>query len=117
MASKRRSIRSGGVLGTEQLKAVASLFDVLSEPSRLQILQALHAGEASVGELVDRCGIKQANMSRQLGLLVSAGVLGRRQEGNRVIYRIEMPLVFELCALVCRSIIQRASARAKALSR
>ncbi len=98
-----------------QLKAVAELFSVLSEPSRLRILQVLQAGEASVGDLVDRCDSKQANMSKQLGILAAAGVIGRRQEGNRVIYFIEMPLVFGLCSLVCNGIADKAAERATAL--
>jgi DNA-binding transcriptional ArsR family regulator len=99
-----------------QLGEVAALFGVLSEPSRLQILQALQTGEASVGELVDRCGIKQANMSKQLGLLAAAGVIARRQEGNRVFYFIAMPLVFGLCTLVCNGITAQVEERARALS-
>jgi DNA-binding transcriptional ArsR family regulator len=102
-------------LGPEQLQAVAALFAVLSEPSRLRILQVLQAGEAGVGDLVERCGFKQANMSKQLGILAAAGVIGRRQEGNRVIYRIEMPLIFELCHLVCGRIAEQAAARARSL--
>ncbi|HUB24359.1 MAG TPA: metalloregulator ArsR/SmtB family transcription factor [Tepidisphaeraceae bacterium] len=114
---KRLPTRPHQTLGPEQLGAVADLFGVLSEPSRLRILQALQAGDASVGELVDRCQMKQANVSKQLGILTSAGVLGRRQDGNRVIYHIDMPLVFDLCSLVCGSVADKASERAAALAR
>jgi DNA-binding transcriptional ArsR family regulator len=102
-------------LGPAQLQAVAGLFGVLSEPSRLRILQVLQSGEASVGDLVDRCGFKQANVSKQLGILAAAGVIGRRQDGNRAIYRIEMPLVFDICRLVCGGVAEQAAARARAL--
>ena len=113
----RRSRSGTRPLDAEQLQAVAELFGVLSEPSRLRILQALHSGESSVGELVRRCGIKQANMSRQLGVLAAAGVIARRQDGNRVLYRIDMPLVPKLCDLVCVSVAKKASERAKALGK
>jgi DNA-binding transcriptional ArsR family regulator len=98
-----------------QLLAVAELFSALSEGSRLRVLQALQQGPLSVGELVEGTGMKQANVSKQLGLLQSAGVISRRQEGNRAVYSIAMPLVFELCDLVCRGVARQAAARAAAL--
>jgi DNA-binding transcriptional ArsR family regulator len=111
----KKRTRNHGQLDEAQLQAVAELFSVLSESSRLQILQALQAGPLSVGELVDRSGLKQANVSKQLGLLMSAGVIDRRQDGNRAIYSIRLPLVFQLCELVCREVAQQAAERAEAL--
>jgi DNA-binding transcriptional ArsR family regulator len=104
-------------LDAAQLQAVADLFDVLSEGSRLRILQILQSGPASVGELVEQSGLKQANVSKQLGILLSAGVINRCQNGNRAIYSIQLPLVFELCALVCRGIARQAEERAAVLRR
>lgn len=98
-----------------QLQAAADLFSVLSEVSRLQVLQSLQHGSLSVGELVESTGMKQANVSKQLGLLLSVGVISRRQEGNRAIYSIAMPLVLELCELVCRDMARKAADRAAAL--
>ena len=98
-----------------QLQAVAQLFSVLSEGSRLRVLQALQRGPLSVGELVESTRMKQANVSKQLGLLQAAGIISRRQEGNRAIYSIAMPLVFELCDLVCRGVAKQAAERAAAL--
>jgi len=108
--------RGRGSLGALQLTAVADLFTVLSESSRLRILQILQEGPASVGELVEKSGLKQANASKQLGILLSAGVIARQQEGNRAIYSIAMPLVFDLCHLVCDSVAKHAVERAAALS-
>src|SRR5215471_12520222 len=101
---KHHSRTDHAPLGEAQLAAVADLFGVLSEPSRLRILQILQSGPASVGELVEQSGFKQANVSKQLGILLTAGIIARRQEGNRAIYSIALPLVFELCDLVCRGI-------------
>ena len=115
--SVRRAVKTHQLLQSTQLQAVASLFAVLSEPTRLQILQLLQAGPMSVGELVERSGFKQANVSRQLGVLSSCGIVSRRQEANRAIYSIEMPLVFDLCDLVCRRMAEQAHARAAALKR
>ncbi|QOV89213.1 ArsR/SmtB family transcription factor [Humisphaera borealis] len=102
-------------LGHSQLAAVAELFGVLAEPTRLRILQMLQRGPANVGQIVEALGIKQANASKQLGVLATAGIVGRSQDGNRVIYHIAMPLVFDLCALVCNGVAEQARQRADAL--
>ena len=103
-------------LGEAQLEAVAALFGVLSEPTRLRILQLLQEGPATVTEVVRVLGIKQANASKQLGILYQAGVLGREKEGLSVRYSIRMPLVFDLCSLVCGRLKEEAAARAKSLA-
>ena len=102
-------------LDDQQILAVAELFNVLSEASRLRILQSLQRGPLSVGELVERSRLKQANVSKQLGMLVMAGVVGRRQDGNRAIYWIKLPLVYELCELVCGGMADQAKERATVL--
>jgi DNA-binding transcriptional ArsR family regulator len=103
-------------LGEAQLAVVAELFAVLSEPTRLRILQLLQDGPASVGEIMETLNIKQANASKQLGILYQAGVLGRTKEGNTVLYAIRMPLVFDLCGLVCNGLREEAVAKLKLLA-
>lgn len=82
---------------------IAARFKVLSEPMRIRILDRLRAGERSVGELVDELGTSQQNISRHLATMHRDGVLGRRREGNRVVYWIADPAVLELCEHVCTS--------------
>jgi DNA-binding transcriptional ArsR family regulator len=103
-------------LGEAQLQAVSELFAVLSEPTRLRILQMLQDGPASVGEIVETLGIKQANASKQLGILHQAGVLAREKAGNSSIYSIRMPLVFDLCELVCNGLRAEAEAKLRQLA-
>ena len=114
-ASLKRKKSPHRKLGETQLQAVAELFAVLSEPSRLKILQALQKGPLSVGELVDSTDLKQANASKQLGILLSSGVIQRQQDGNRAIYSIKLQIVFELCSLVCAGIADQAKERAAVL--
>ena len=104
------------MLGEAQLQAVATLFGVLAEPTRLRILQALRSGPASVSQIMEAAAIKQANASKQLGMLHHAGVLAREKEGNVVRYSIRMPLIFDLCDLVCTSLRDEANAKARLLS-
>ncbi len=98
-----------------QLEAVAELFATLSEPSRLQILQLLQSGPANVSQIVEALQMKQANVSKQLGILFAAGVVGREREGLQVRYAIRMPLVFDLCKLVCDGLAHEAIERARLL--
>jgi hypothetical protein len=65
---------------------------------------------------MDALDIKQANASKQLGILHQAGVLGREKAGNAAIYSIRMPLVFDLCGLVCNGLRAEAEAKLKLLT-
>ncbi len=88
----------------EQITSVAKLFSVLSEPSRLVILQKLMVGETCVGDLVHSLDMKQANVSKQLALLYDAKLVTRRRNGNTIFYSICDPVVFDLCSTVCGKI-------------
>lgn len=80
---------------------IAAFFSVLAEPTRLEILQLLQASPHTVSELVERLHVKQANVSKQLGILTTHGLIERKRSGNFAIYSIRAPLVRELCGLVC----------------
>ena len=84
-----------------QLEAVGRLFGVLSEPSRLLLLQALHQGPLTVTELVEATDMKQANVSKHLGVLHDHHLVKRRREGISIRYEIADPMIFSLCNLVC----------------
>lgn len=99
-----------------QVDEAARQFSVLSESARLLILRELMAGEASVGELVEKTGIKQGTVSKHAGILAAAGFLERERRGNKVIYRICDPVVFDLCELMCCRLSTDATRRAKSLA-
>jgi len=90
-------------MSDKMLGLVARRFRTLGEPYRLRLLQELEAGEKSVGELVTALDGNQPNVSKHLHLLSDAGLIGRRREGTSIFYAISDPMVFKLCALVCRS--------------
>lgn len=100
----------GRRLSEAALGKVAERFKVLSEPTRLKLLYALMDGERSVSELVEATGGLQANVSKHLGMLLEAGVVGRRKQGLNSYYRITDASIFELCDLVCGSIYDRLAA-------
>lgn len=60
----------------------------LADESRLQIIRQLLKGEVSVNKLSDLLGLKVYNVSRHLRILESSGLVEKRKESNRRIYKI-----------------------------
>ena len=88
-------------LPVELLDQLADRFKALAEPNRLAILSALHAGELSVGELVDETDLGQANVSKHLDVLRRYGFVDRRKDGLNVFYRVTDKDVFRICDIMC----------------
>jgi DNA-binding transcriptional ArsR family regulator len=66
----------------------ADVFNAVAEPRRRQILDVLAGGERPVGELVDRLGLGQPQVSKHLRVLREVGAVDVRDEGRRRVYRI-----------------------------
>jgi DNA-binding transcriptional ArsR family regulator len=87
--------------------AVARYFGVLSEPTRLKILHTICQEERSVSAIVAATGATQTNVSRHLALMLQAGVVSRRRDGNAVYYRVADREFVEICRSVCVQIASR----------
>jgi len=98
-----------------QVEEAARLFGLLAEPARLFLLRSLMGGSRNVSQLVEATGLKQANVSKHLGILASCGFVRRRQKGNFALYEISDASVYELCDLMCSRIRREARRRAEAL--
>jgi DNA-binding transcriptional ArsR family regulator len=83
------------------LDRASEYFSLLSEPSRLRIIQSICYEERSVQQVVETTGLPQPNVSRHLSLLHRSGVLSRRRSGTSVFYRVSDDLLTEICRLVC----------------
>jgi ArsR family transcriptional regulator len=84
------------------LDEAARRFALLSDPTRLRVVSALHdAGEISVGRLAALTGIPIASVSQHLNRLAHGGLVSRRRQGTSVHYRIADPTVEALCDVVC----------------
>lgn len=72
---------------------------------RLMILCSLLDGEMQVGELVERLGLSQSNLSQHLAKLREEGLVATRREGTTIHYRIGservQPILAELYRLFC----------------
>lgn len=66
-------------------------FNAVAEASRRALLDALGDGEATVGELVDRLGLSQPQVSKHLGVLREVGLVLVRADGKKRWYRVNGP--------------------------
>jgi DNA-binding transcriptional ArsR family regulator len=73
-----------------------SIFEVLAEPNRREILALLREGERPAGDLVDRLGIAQPTVSKHLKLLREHGLVSVRQDAQRRVYSLSPEPLREL---------------------
>jgi DNA-binding transcriptional ArsR family regulator len=71
-------------------------FAALADPMRLALVEALRGREQSVNELVERVQIQQSGVSRHLGILARAGIVGVRPEGQQRFYSLRPEAFQEL---------------------
>lgn len=65
-----------------------TVFEVLAEPHRRQVLDLLRERERPVGELVQELAISQPAVSRHLRVLREAGFVEAEVDAQRRIYRL-----------------------------
>jgi DNA-binding transcriptional ArsR family regulator len=70
------------------MTAMPDAFQILADPTRRRLVEALRHGERSVGELVELVDIGQPGVSRQLGILEEARFVVVRPEGRRRLYAL-----------------------------
>ena len=79
-----------------------STFAALADPMRLSLVEALRDGEQSVNQLVERVHIQQSGVSRHLGILSRAGLVGVRPEGQQRFYSLRQQPFDELDEWIAR---------------
>lgn len=95
---------------------IAERFRILSDPTRLRILDVLREGEATVQQLTERIGGTQQNVSKHLQQLRAAGVVDVRRDGVRAWNCVADDSVFELCGLVCEGVERVATRRSSQIT-
>jgi DNA-binding transcriptional ArsR family regulator len=63
-------------------------FEMLADPTRRRIVEALRDGERPVGDIVRQAGIHQSGVSRHLGILHDSGFVSARAQGQRRFYAL-----------------------------
>lgn len=70
---------------------LSKLFNVLSHPLRVRIIEELKAQELTVGSLKDILEISSAATSQQLSILRSHGLVIENRQGRNVFYHLRKP--------------------------
>ena len=78
------------------MSLMADVFQILADPTRRRLVEALRTGEHSVNELVDIVDIGQPGVSRQLSILQDANFVVVRPEGRRRLYALRPEPFWEL---------------------
>jgi|SRR5581483_3590018 len=76
--------------------AASATLEVLGEPSRREILDALRGGEQPVNALVQRLALSQPAVSKHLRVLREAGLVTVRPDGQRRMYQLRVEPLIEL---------------------
>ena len=89
MATRRRQEKA-----RTEAAALAAAF---AHPLRLEILQRLLSGPCCVGDVVCECGAEQPTISRNLGLLLEAGLVTKEADGKRRVYTTLYASLISIC--------------------
>jgi DNA-binding transcriptional ArsR family regulator len=65
-----------------------SILSALAEPNRLRIVELLRNGPLTVGEIADRLGLHQPQVSKHLRVLSDVGIVEVHPVANRRIYKL-----------------------------
>jgi ArsR family transcriptional regulator len=91
--------------------AKARIFKALGHPTRLGVVEMLSQGERCVCEIVEEFSDSQATVSRHLDVLLRAGIVDRRKDGVKMIYRLALPCVLNAMPCIVEA-IRKGSGRA-----
>lgn len=91
----------------EHYRLHAEVCRVLTDPKRLLLLDALRAGERSVGELALAIGVALPNASQHLAVLRAAGLVEGRRIGTTVVCRLAEPAIADACDIIHAIVARR----------
>ncbi len=95
----------------ELVIARAEILKAIAQPTRLKIIELLREGERCVCEIFPAIAEEQSNTSRHLNMLQSCGILARRKEGIKILYRLKHPEVLEILELAAGILKKEISVR------
>ncbi len=94
------------LLRPEILDRVVERLTALADASRIRLLLRLREGEANVITLSTELEIRQASVSKHLGVLKRVGLVKTRRAGTQAIYSVRDDSVFEMCKMVCDGVLR-----------
>ena len=79
----------GRLLPPRSVEAVADVFKLLGDPTRVRLVDALTHGERCVCDLANLAGLSESAVSHQLRLLRAARLVRVRRSGRQAFYSLD----------------------------
>jgi DNA-binding transcriptional ArsR family regulator len=98
---KTKAAQNKAKMTDDEIDLIANKFKVLSEVSRMKIIRSLVVGEKCVSDIISDTGLLQANVSKQLKLMLLNGVLLMRKSGLQRYYSIADQAIIKVCLAMC----------------
>lgn len=71
-------------------------FKALSDPTRRRILELLHDGDKTAGELAEHFDMSKPSLSHHLATLRSAGLVSDERHGQNIVYSLNTTVMQDL---------------------
>jgi len=78
----------------------AKIIKAMAHPVRLMMIDLLKTGEHSFSQIFDLFKLDKSTVSKHLLVLKEAGILSSRKEGIDMIYRLDVPCIFDFFGCV-----------------
>jgi DNA-binding transcriptional ArsR family regulator len=88
-AAEALSAVRGRLLEARTVEAVADVFNLLGDPTRVRLVDALSHGERCVCDLASLVGLSESAVSHQLRLLRAARLVRVRRDGRHSYYSLD----------------------------
>lgn len=85
----------------ELVEEVAMVLKALSTPLRLRMVCELCTQPRTVSELIEIVGVRQTLVSQQLATLRELGIIDKRRDGTKMIYRIADENAIKIVSSLC----------------
>lgn len=94
----------------------AEIAKAVAHPLRIAVVDFLRGGEKCVCDIAEKVGSERSNVSRHLGVMVSAGVLNSRKDGLKVYYKLRTPCIVDFLGCVTKVLKQQAKENERLLA-
>jgi ArsR family transcriptional regulator, zinc-responsive transcriptional repressor len=100
MATSTKLAQKRPLTSLSALEQAAECLKVLAHPHRLRMVQMLHRGRYTVGELAEACGIPSHMASEHLRLMQRCGFLSSAKDGRKAYYQVSEPHLADIMACI-----------------
>ncbi len=99
----------------ELYKIHAEMCKVLSNPTRLEILNLLRDKELSVTELIKKTKLTQSNISQHLSIMKSKEIVTSNRKGKNIYYKLTNPKIIKAFDIIKEVLTERLKKNRKLL--